>query len=81
VPRLESGISRTENASGVACMKVQNYHQTALKIEFRISLRFTSKTVHTICYVLFAEIPKISNTQATAGSDEGSGGAGTGRGK
>ena len=34
-----------------------------------------------IFVISFTEIPKIANTQATAGSDEGGGGAGGGRGK
>jgi len=49
--------------------------------KFRISSPLTTKIVYLNCMFLFTEIPKISNTQATAGSEEGSDGAGTGRGK
>jgi hypothetical protein len=62
-------------------MNFQNHHQTDPKIKFKMSSPLINKIVYIIYMFLFTEIPKISNTQATAGSDEGGGGAGTGRGK
>jgi hypothetical protein len=58
-------------------------YESKFKRCFSSYLRMRGKRicVHVACFSLFTEIPKISNTQATAGSDEAGGGAGGGRGK
>jgi hypothetical protein len=44
-------------------------------------MRGKQSCAHVAYFSFSTEIPKISNTQATAGSDEGGGGSGGGRGK
>jgi hypothetical protein len=58
----------------------QKHHLTFVKVLY-LRMRGKQSCAHIANFSLSTEIPKISNTQATAGSDEGGGGAGGGRGK